>query len=189
MRKMLAFFGLVSDFVSRATNKFIVAPTKKARFAKCGKNVTIGKNTTFSYQNIHCGNNVAIGSNSMFLCTRAKIILGDHVMFGPHVQVITGGHRTDIPGRYMDTIKNSEKRPEDDRDVIFEGDNWIGTGSIILKGVTIGRGAVVAAGCVVTKDVPPYAIVGGIPAKVLKYRFTDDVIEEHEKMLYGEDGK
>ena len=123
MRKMLAFLGSVSDFVSRATNKFIVAPTKKARFAKCGKNVTIGKNTTFSYQNIHCGNNVAIGSNSMFLCTRAKIILGDHVMFGPHVQVITGGHRTDIPGRYMDTIKNSEKRPEDDREVIFEGDN------------------------------------------------------------------
>lgn len=54
---------------------------------------------------------------------------------------------------------------------------------IILKGVTIGRGSVVGAGAVVTKDVPPYAIVGGNPAKVIRFRFTKEQIKEHEKIL------
>ena len=57
----------------------------------------------------------------------------------------------------------------------------------LLKGVTVGRGSVVAAGALVTKDVPPYAIVGGVPAKVLKYRFTPEQIQEHERQLYAED--
>ena len=55
-------------------------------------------------------------------------------------------------------------------------DVWIGTNALILSGVHIGKGAVVAAGSVVTKDVPPFAIVGGVPAKVIKYRFPDDII-------------
>ena len=53
----------------------------------------------------------------------------------------------------------------------------------ILKGVTVGRGAVIAAGAVVTKNVPPYAIVGGNPAKLIKYRFTPEQIDQHEKIL------
>ena len=54
---------------------------------------------------------------------------------------------------------------------------WLGYGTKILEGVTVGDGAVVAAGAVVTKDVPPYAIVGGVPAKVIKYRFSEEDIE------------
>jgi len=61
-------------------------------------------------------------------------------------------------------------------DIIVSDDVWIGANSTILSGVTIGRGAVLAAGSVVTKDIPPYAIVGGVPAKVLKYRFSESVI-------------
>ena len=105
------------------------------------------------------------------MCTRAKIIFGDHVMTGPGVTMITGGHRIDIPGRPMKSIHNNEKLPENDQDIILNGDNWIGANSIILRGVTIGEGAVVAAGAVVTNDVPPYSIVGGVPARVLKRRF------------------
>ena len=80
-----------------------------------------------------------------------------------------------------------DKHPEDDQDVHIEDDVWIGTNTTLLKGVTVGRGAVVAAGALVTKDVPPYAIVGGVPAKVLKYRFTPEQIQEHERQLYAED--
>lgn len=63
-------------------------------------------------------------------------------------------------------------------------DVWIGTNVIILQGVTIGNGAVIAAGSVVTKDVPPYAIVGGVPAKIIKYRFTEEQIKILQKVQW-----
>lgn len=67
---------------------------------------------------------------------------------------------------------------EEYKKINIGNDVWIGTHVLILGGVTIGDGAVIAAGAVVTKDVPPYAIVGGVPAKVIKYRFSKDVIEK-----------
>lgn len=70
-------------------------------------------------------------------------------------------------------------------DIVIEDDVWIGHGVIVLSGVHIGQGAVIAAGAVVTKDVPPYAIVGGVPASVLKYRFSDSVIEKLLKVDYS----
>jgi tetrahydrodipicolinate N-succinyltransferase len=62
--------------------------------------------------------------------------------------------------------------------IVVEDDVWIGTNAVILSGVTLGRGSVVAAGAVVGKDIPPYAIVGGVPAKVIKYRFPESVVED-----------
>ena len=70
-------------------------------------------------------------------------------------------------------------------DIIVDDDVWIGYGATIMSGVHIGQGAVVAAGAVVTKDVPPYAIVGGVPAKVIKYRFEPEMIDELLKIDYG----
>ncbi|WP_418749316.1 CatB-related O-acetyltransferase [Faecalibacillus intestinalis] len=69
-------------------------------------------------------------------------------------------------------------------DIIVNDDVWIGYGALILSGVTIGQGAVVAAGSVVISDVPPYAIVCGVPAKVIKYRFTQEIIDELMKIDY-----
>lgn len=66
-------------------------------------------------------------------------------------------------------------------DIIIKNDVWIGTNCTILDGVTIGNGAVIAAGSIVVKDVPPYAIVGGNPAKIIKYRFQKEIIEEIEQ--------
>lgn len=83
----------------------------------------------------------------------------------------------------MNTIRDNEKLPENDKDIIIEGDNWIGGGAIILSGVTVGFGAVIGAGAVVTKNVPRYAIVGGVPAEVIKYRFNKDEIVKHEEIL------
>ncbi len=87
-------------------------------------------------------------------------------------------------------------------DIVVEDDVWIGYGATILSGVHIGQGAVIAAGAVVARDVPPYAIVGGVPAKIIKYRFAPELIEEllnvdfskldtdmirtHEESLYQE---
>lgn len=70
-------------------------------------------------------------------------------------------------------------------DIIVDDDVWIGYGATVLSGVHIGQGAIVSAGAVVTKDVPPYAIVGGVPAKVIKYRFMPELIEELLKIDYS----
>lgn len=70
-------------------------------------------------------------------------------------------------------------------DIIIADDVWIGYGTTIMSGVHIGQGAVIAAGAVVTKDVPPYAIVGGVPAKIIKYRFESKIIDELLKIDYG----
>lgn len=87
----------------------------------------------------------------------------------------------------MTTVTDNEKLPDNDKDVVFEGDNWIGANAIILKGVTVGKGSVVSAGAVVTHDVPPYAIVGGVPAKVIKYRFSNDEVAEHTELFEKDD--
>lgn len=78
----------------------------------------------------------------------------------------------------------NEKLPQNDAPVVIEDDVWCGANVTILKGVTIGRGAVIAAGAVVTKSCPPYSIVGGVPAKILKYRFNKEQILQHENTLY-----
>ncbi len=166
------FFQLFPRF----THKIFVQPIIKCSLKMCGGGIKIGRGTKFyGIKNLSIGNDVGIGADNLFMCTRASIKIGDHVMTGPRVMMITGGHRYDIPDRLMKSIGNDEKRPEDDQDIVLEGDNWIGANSIILKGVTIGYGSIVAAGAVVTKDVPPYTIVGGVPAKVIKERFSNHI--------------
>lgn len=107
-------------------------------------------------------------------------------MFGPEVSILGGNHNTSVLGRFMFDVGENEKRPEDDRDVVIEEDVWVGTRAIILLGVTISRGAIVGAGAVVTKNVPAYAVVGGVPAKLIKWRWTVAQVLAHEVRLYPE---
>lgn len=171
MKYIFRLIFIILYTIRRGMYKIIVMPFKKAMLDKCGKKVYIGENTDITYKNVVVGNHVSIGKNAVFMSTRAKIIIKDHVMFAPNVFVITGGHRTDVKGKFMDEIKDEDKILENDQDIIFEGDNWIGANAIILKGVTVGKGAVIAAGSVVTHDVEPYSISGGIPCKTIKMRF------------------
>ena len=171
--------------VRGCTNRFLSFFYKKM-LRGCGSNVRFSALTSdFTYRNVTIGNDVYIGPHALFLCTESQIFIGNKVLFGPHVTIIGGDHRITDVGRFIYDVL--DKHPEDDQDVHIEDDVWIGTNTTLLKGVTVGRGAVVAAGALVTKDVPPYAIVGGVPAKVLKYRFTPEQIKEHERQLYAED--
>ena len=70
-------------------------------------------------------------------------------------------------------------------DIVIDDDVWIGYGATVMSGVHIGQGAVIAAGAVVTKDVPPYAVVGGVPAKVIKYRFNEETVNELLKIDFS----
>lgn len=133
------------------------------------------------FHNIVMDDYVSIGPGTTIYTTGAKLIIKHHVVIGPNLTVITGDHNASVLGNYI--CETMQKRPEDDQDVIIESDVWIGCNVTILKGVTIGKGSVVAAGAVVTKSCPPYSVIGGVPAKVIKKRFTEDEIVKHEDLL------
>ncbi len=153
------------------------------------KRINVGKNSKISFDckiygnknNIKIGDNSVIGSKNTLLIARAKIIIGNYVMTGPEVMFITGNHRIDLVGEYMINVTNEMKLPENDQDIIIEDDVWIGARAIILKGVKIGEGSIIAAGAVVTKNIPPYSIYYGI--NKIKKRFTEEQIKLHKEIL------
>lgn len=122
-------------------NDFVIFPPFNA---DCGKN-------------IHLGRNVFINSGCKFQ-DQGGIYIGDRALIGHNVVLATLNHP-------LDPELRSCLDPEPIR---LDDDVWIGSGSIVLPGVTIGKGSVVAAGAVVNKDVPPMTIVGGVPAKPIK---------------------
>jgi len=152
-------------------------------FKSCGKNFKFSASDIFTYTNISVGNDVYIGPKAIFLAAEAPINIGNKVLFGPGVSIITGNHPIDLRGKFIYDIL--EKLPGEDMPVTISDDVWVGAGATILKGVTIGRGAVIAAGAVVNSNIPPYAIAGGIPAKVIKYRGNKSELERHEMTLYN----
>jgi acetyltransferase-like isoleucine patch superfamily enzyme len=153
-------------------------------FKSCGRNVRFDGSGWYSYETISIGDDVYIGKGAVFGASDSSIKIGNKVMFGPNVTLAGGDHNTSVIGRFMFDVK--EKRPDDDRPIVIEDDVWVGCNATILKGVRIGRGAIVAAGAVVVRDVPPYTLVGGVPARVLKDRWTVEEILDHERRLYPE---
>lgn len=127
---------------------------------------------------------------ALILNVHAKFIMGRFSGAGPNLTVITGNHMSVI-GKYLMQVTDEDKKlydPEStqDQDVILEEDVWLGANVVLLNGVKIGRGAVIAAGSVCRNKIPPYSIVAGNPAKVVGFRFTPEQIEEHEALLYPE---
>jgi len=134
----------------------------------------------FSYRNISIGDHVYIGPGANFSAI-TSLEIGNHVMFGPRVIIVGGDHNTSVVGKMMAEI--NWKIPENDRPIRIEDDVWVGAGVVILKGVTLHTGCVVAAGAVVTCDVPEYAVAAGVPARVVKMRFDDAKLQQHKKIL------
>lgn len=135
-----------------------------------GKDTNIHPTTIIRYgENVKIGDHCLINHNNLLQPGKGPngtISIGNYVHTGVNVMFMAFNHgfyTTEIPTKEQDYM---------DAPIVVEDDVWIGGGSIILAGVTIGKGAIIAAGAVVNRDVPPYAIVGGVPAKIIKYRET-----------------
>lgn len=148
----------------------VVAHTKEG--VRFGDNVTLGTfsiirpSTVYGWemgQGVRIGNNVTVGPHS-FIGFGGKIEIGNFVMMAPHVTIVSHNHaydRLDVPMRLQPVVTAP---------VTIEDDVWVGAHATILPGVRVGRGAIIAAGAVVTQDVTPYSIVGGVPARQIGTR-------------------
>lgn len=147
------------------------------RLIACGKGSYIAKGVRIRPNVVKIGHGSFIGSEC-WIASRAEI--GNWVMLAGRVAFVGGDHRIDQPG-----VPAIEAGRDENRPVVIGDDVWIGYGAIITHGVKIGEGAVVAAGSVVTKDVAPYCIVGGVPAEQIRMRFESGACQLHSEKLAG----
>lgn len=144
--------------------------------ANSEKYIDVG-NFTYGVLNVHISN------------SKNKLRVGNFCSIASNVYfLLSADHNIGTVSSYpfkSQLVKSSKMEGVSKGDIIVDDDVWIGYGATIMSGVHIGQGAVVAAGAVVTKDVPPYAIVGGVPANVIKYRFEPGMIEELLKVDYS----
>lgn len=133
--------------------------------------------------NVFLYDKTQLAMNSHIFATNAKFIIKANCCIAEGLTVHTGNH-TIILGCFCSDITEQNKPQGYDKDVIVESDVWIGCNVTLLSGVHIGRGATIAAGAVVNRDIPPYAIAGGVPAKVIRFKWSIDQILEHEAVLY-----
>ncbi len=143
--------------------KWCRAKACKRLFRFCGRHVNVEKGANFyTGWEIEIGDNSSLGIDCM---VPYDLKVGRDVMMGPYVIIVGENHNSsnrEVPMR----LQGYKGYPP----VLIEDDVWIGARAIILAGITIGKGAIIGAGAVVTKDVSPYAICVGNPARVIKYR-------------------
>ena len=145
------------------------------RFKSVGRNIRLDRGLFILPGRVSLGDNVFIGRYSFL---DGEIRIGNGVMLAASVAIVGGDHA------YLQVGQPLFAAPREHwKQTVIHDDVWIGHGAIILNGLTIGRGAMVAAGSVVTRDVAPYAIVGGNPARVLSSRFDAAQQAEHERLL------
>lgn len=136
-----------------------------------GDNVSIHRNTIIECtgvirnigEGLIIGDNVGIAQNC-FIQVRGSVKIGNNVIFGPDVSVFSENHNFENPDLPVNVQGETRKG------VTIEDGVWIGTRSVVLDGITVGKNSIVAAGSIVNKDVPPYSIVGGVPAKIIRMR-------------------
>ena len=115
-------------------------------------------------ENMYIGENTYLNGGNFTIGRHSKIVIGDNCLVSYNVHLRTTSHNYEK----KDVLINQQG--EFEKDIIIGNDCWIGYGAQLLPGITVHDGAVIGAGAVVTKDVPAYAVVGGVPAKIIKYR-------------------
>jgi len=167
----------ISNFSLVSANVMVDKTAYINRFVKA-KNASIGAHTY-------------VGANTDIECAE----IGKFCSIADHCRIGMAGHTLSclstspiftrvVNGCHEQWVENDVFPDEQDVPANIGNDVWIGSHALIRGGVTIGDGAIIGAGAVVVKDVPPYAVVGGVPAKVIKYRFSQEVIDRLEEMKW-----
>lgn len=145
----------------------------------------------YNEDNLIMEEKAAIGPNSEIMNPRCKFIMRKWSFTARELLVVDGNHMS-IVGIPLIDVRDEDKdrldvNHEYNKDIIVEEDVWIGARVTLCAGAHINRGSIVAAGAVVTKEFPPYTVLGGVPAKFIKFKWTIDQILEHESKLYLEE--
>jgi virginiamycin A acetyltransferase len=173
------------QFINSAKKKDVIISSKSKGFDKVdfeGKNI-VPERCHFLTKNIKIGYATTLGIDNMY---SGKITIGKYCQIGANVAI----HATNHPISYMTTYINSNlfkgelKKNCNEKEVKIGNDVWIGHSVIIVGNVTVGDGAILAAGSVVTKNVDPYSIVAGNPAKLIRKRFKDSIILELQELKW-----
>lgn len=168
--------------------RFIKLFIKKKKWRRLNQNNRTRLMNDFNIQLVQVGRYTYGGLNVYTYNGHNKLTIGDYCSIAPNVAfLVSADHHTDTISSFpfYNNIMGSSNEAISKGDIIVDDDVWIGYGATILSGVHIHQGAVVAAGAVVSRDVPPYTIVGGAPARVIKYRFEQSVINFLLTLDYG----
>ena len=158
----------------------------KSRLGYCGRNSVLEYPVTIdSPQSVFLSENAAIRVGSAIInAPHEKVYIGRNTVIAPFCVFVPNNHRATVGiPTYLLTPSHINDKSSD---LHIGEDVWCGARAVVLSGANLGRGCVVGANSVVNKPVPPYAVVGGVPAKILAVKFSIDQIIEHEKALYPE---
>lgn len=169
--------SLVTPFNNYYTNNH-----KLSQYGKCGKHVQLSPPIYIGYpKQVFLEDYTRIQPYTQIIVSEGKFVLKKFSCIGAGTTIVPDNH---TPTVGMPQYLSSTHINDAGRTIVVNEDVWVGAGSFLLSHCCIGRGAVVAAGSVVSKEVPPYAVVAGSPAKVIACRFSVEQILQHEAILY-----
>lgn len=182
LRKYLISIARMVIKTIRAPKMFVI----KKQLGKCGNDVCIMLPCKLSRpKNVFMSDHTLIQPNVTFIMNEGKVYVGRWAVIASNSTIITDNHipTVGINHRMLGRYHINDKV----KDIRIGDDAWVGAGATLMSGASLGRGSIAATGCVVNKPVPPYAVVAGIPAKIIASVFTKEQVIEHEKYLYPEE--
>lgn len=178
---MIKILETIKSFIRWVFNSF---PSRRS-FGFCAPNAQVFYPLTidtpknlFLYENVKLRDGLRIINSP-----KEKVIIKKYTTITPNVTIVTNNHVSTVGIPHV--LLGSSHINDKSSDIIIEEDCWVGTGAKLLVGTHLGRGCIVGAGSTVSKEVPPYALVVGSPAKIVAVKFSIEQILEHEKKLYS----
>lgn len=181
----LHLIGQDGQFIWSRLRTIYIDNRNITKYAKSGSHCEFGYEQTTVPHNVILEDYCRIQDHMNFISYKGKLHVKKYAAIGAGCIIIPGDH---VPTVGVPQYLAGKLHINDvDGEITVGEDAWVGAGTILLSHCSIGRGAVVAAGAVVSKPVPPYAVVAGVPAKIIATRFSIEQILEHEKQLYPAD--